>query len=112
MKMMQLINKQREVVGQIRWTPPDQIQVDVADTTLAAGLNALLVEARENGLLLRGGGPLERDGKTVFVEKVERVKADDERFLQALANAISRVRFAGQRLFGLVKDTEVRHAGV
>jgi len=112
MKTMQLINKQREVVGQIRWTPPDQIQVDSSDTTLVAGINALIVEAREKGLLLRGGGPLERNGKTVFVEKVEQVKADDERFLRALADAISRVSFAGQRVFGLVKSAEVRHAGL
>ena len=112
MKVLQLINQHRQVVGQIGWTPPDQLQVEVADATLAAGINALLAEAREKGLLWRGGGSQERDGKAVFVETVERVKADDERFLQALADAISRVRFAGQRVFGLVKGAEVRHAGV
>jgi hypothetical protein len=109
MKIMQFINKRHEVVGQVRWAPPHQIQVDIADATLAAGLNALIDEACENGLLLHGGGPRERNGQMVFVEKIELVKADDERFLHALADAINRVSFAGQRVFGLVKDTEVRH---
>lgn len=110
--MMRLINKQRQVIGHIYWKPPDQIKIDVSDTGLAAGLNSMIVEACKNGLLMRGGGPLERDGKTVFVEKLERVKADDERFLNALADAISRVSFDGQRVFGLVKGMEVDHDGV
>ncbi len=109
MKIMQIINKRRKVVGHVRWSPPDRIQVDVNDAALEASLNALIVEARKNGLLLHGGGPLERNGKIVFVETVERIKPDDERFLNALTDAINRMSFAGQRFFGLVKDTGASH---
>jgi hypothetical protein len=110
MKAMQLINKQREVVGQIYWMQPDQIQVDVSDTFLLADLNNLIADARENGLLLRGGGVSENEGQKIFIEKVEQVKADDERFLNALADTISRKSFAGQRIFCLLKKVEVGSA--
>ncbi len=110
MKAMQLMNKQREIVGQIHWMPPDRIQVDVSDPSLLTELNNLIAAARENGVPLRGGGVSENEGKKIFIEKVEQVKADDERFLNALADTISRRSFAGQRIFCLLKKVEVGSA--
>ena len=109
MKILQLINRQREVIGQIAWNAPGDLQVTIADAGLAAGVIAFLAEAREKGLTLRGGEKVERDGKTLFVERSERITVDDERFLRALADAINRVNFSGQRLFGLLKGEEARH---
>jgi hypothetical protein len=112
MKVIQLMNKQREVVGQIHWISPDQIQVNVLDASLSTELNNLIADAREKGLPLRGGGSSEHEMKRVFVETVEQIKAEDERFLQALADMISRKAVAGQRLFCLMKEVEVDQADV
>lgn len=111
MKTLQLINRQREVVGHIAWTAPGDLQATIADAGLAAGVNAFLAEAKEKGLTLRGGEKVERDGKTLFVERSERITVNDERFLRALAEAINRVNFGGRRLFGLLKEEEAHHAG-
>ena len=110
MKAMQLMNKQREVVGQIHWMPPDRIQVDVSDSSLLEDLNNLIAAARENGLSLRGGGVSENEDQKIFIEKVEQVKADDERFLNALADTINRRNFGEQRIFCLLKKVEVGSA--
>lgn len=112
MKQLTLINRQKMVVGSITWTAPDQLDVDITDTKLAAGVNILLTEARNNGLVLRGGERLEREGNAVFIDKQETIKISDERFLRALADHISQVNFNGQRVFGLLQAEEKSHAGV
>jgi hypothetical protein len=112
MKVIQLMNTQREVVGQIHWMPPAQIHVDVSDISLVDDLNNLIADAREKGLPLRGGGSSEHDAKRVFVETVEQIKAEDERFSQALAEMINRNGVAGQRFFCLIKEVEVDHTDV
>jgi len=112
MKILQLINRQREVIGQITWEMPGLLQVTLTDAGLVAGVNAFLADARDKGLTLRSGERVEKDGKTLFVDRSERITVDDERFLRALADAINRVSFSGQRLFGLIKGEEARHAGV
>ena len=111
MKILQLINRQREVIGQIAWNAPGELQMTIADAGLAAGVNAFLAEAREKGLTLRGGEKVERDGKTLFVDCSEQITVNDERFLRALSDTINRMKFSGQRLFGLLKEDEARHAG-
>ncbi|MGB7413741.1 MAG: hypothetical protein WA902_06005 [Thermosynechococcaceae cyanobacterium] len=112
MKIIKLLNKQREAMGQIHWMPPDQIQVNVPDPSLLGDLNNLIADARENGLLLRGGGRSENEGQKVFVETAEQIKADDERFLKALADTIGQRRFGDQRIFCLVKEVEAPNADV
>lgn len=111
MKILQLINRQREVIGQIAWNAPGDLQVTIADAGLAVGVNAFLAKAREKGLTLRSGEKVERDGKILFVDRSERITVNDERFLRSLADTINRLKFSGQRLFGLIKEEEIRHAG-
>jgi hypothetical protein len=112
MKIIQLMNKQREIVGQIHWISPDQHQVEVADPTLQAELNNLITNAREQGLPFRSGSSTEYDKGRVFVENLEQVKSEDERFLPALVNKINSKRFSEQRLFCVLRDVEVGHAGL
>lgn len=109
MKVMQLMNRQREVVGQISWDAPGNLEIAIEDADLAAGVNAFLDQAREKGLTLRSGGQVEHEGKTLFMDTLEQVPVNDERFLRSLADVISRENFGGQRLFGLIKEEEMRH---
>ena len=106
MKQVQLLDRQRQVVGSVTWAPPGDIQVDIADAQLAASVRALVAEARKSGLPLRCGGAIEHDGKQVFVERTETVTPDDERFLSAFAEKLSRIDFSGHRLFGVTGNTE------
>ena len=85
MNIIQLINRQREVVGQIAWNAPDDFQVTI-EAGLAAGINAFLTEAREKGLMLRSGEKVEHDGKIRFVDRSERITVNDKRFLRALVD--------------------------
>lgn len=104
MKILELMNKQRQSMGQITWQPPDQVRVTADDAELAAGLTALVDQARQAGLAWRGGEQVVRDGRNVFVERQVIVKPDDERFLAALADTINRAVVAGRRVFALLRE--------
>jgi hypothetical protein len=108
MNIIQLINLQREVVGQIIWNAPDGFQITIVDAGLAAGISAFLAEAIESGLTLRSGQNVEEDGKIRFVDRIERITVNDKRFLRTLVDKINRVNFTGQRVFGLLKE-EANH---
>lgn len=108
MRIIQLINRQREVVGQIVWNTLGDFQLTIAEAGLAAGINTFLTEAREKGLMLRSGEKVEADGKIRFVERSERITVNDKRFLRTLVDKINRVNFSGQRVFGLLKE-EAHH---
>jgi len=108
MNIIQLINRQREVVGQIVWNAPDDFQITSADASLAAGVNDFIKEACEAGLTLRSGEKVEAEGKIHFVDRSERITVNDKRFLRTLVDKINRVSFSGQRVFGLLKE-EAHH---
>lgn len=104
MKVLDLMDKKRQLLGRITWQSPDQVAVTVDDAELAAGLSALVDQARQTGVAWRGGEQVERDGRNVFVERQAVVKPDDERFLAALADSINRALVAGRRVFALLRE--------
>ena len=104
MNIIQLINSQREVIGQIAWNSADDFQITIADAGLAAGVNAFIKEACEAGLTLRSGEKVETEGKIRFVDRSERITVSDKRFLRTLVDKINRVSFSGQRVFGLLNE--------
>lgn len=108
MRIIQLINRQREVVGQIVCNAPGDFQITIAEAGLASGIKDFLTEAREKGLMLRSGEKVEEEGKIRFVERSERITVHDKRFLRTLVDEINRVNFSGQRVFGILKE-EVHH---
>lgn len=105
MQRLHVVNKQRQPLAEIIWTPPDQITVDIHDKTVTNDLQAFLETARMNGLPLRTGEQVQKEGRTLFTEKKITVKADDARFLSALSDALRRTSLAGQRAFGIIQKT-------
>lgn len=106
MKILQLFNKQRQPLGQITWEPPDCLHVEIQDAGITAEITALVEQVQHEGLSLRSGAQVEKDGHKIFVEQKITVKPDDERFLPALTNAINRKRFIGQRVFALLQEVK------
>lgn len=104
MKRMLLIDQHKEPLGAILWMSPDQMEVQIENPAFANAINALLDQTQETGLPWQWGERIERDGKTLLVDKVEIIKQDHELFLNALANYISQVRFSGQRIFGFLQE--------
>lgn len=108
MTIIQLINRRREVIGNVVWNAPDDFHVTDAEPGLAAGVSAFLAEAVDKGLILLGGDQVEDVGTIRFVDRSERITVNDKRFLRTFVDKINHVSFGGQRVFGLLKE-EAHH---
>lgn len=107
MRTLNIVNKQRQQLALITWAPPDQIRVETEEESIRQPLTAFVERAQQDGVPLRTGRQVDKEGKKIFIEERITVKPDDGRFLSALAEAISRASFGGQRLFALTVDYQV-----
>ena len=100
MKSLKVLNKQHQTVAAIQ--PNLVVQAD--DKSIQKELESLIQKAKQDGIPTPSGGLVERDGKQLLVEKQIIVRIDDDNFLPALADLISRSKFANERLFGLIEE--------
>lgn len=102
MKTLKIIEKKKEL-GDITWESPDKINIDIADSEISSGIKDLLKIVRDTGLPLRGGEIIEKEDQKIYIEKVENIKPNDDKFLNALSDNISHVDFHGRKIFGILK---------
>jgi hypothetical protein len=95
MKVLEIVNIQRQPLGRILWESPDKLTLEVLDSRFEA-----------KGFPYRKGREVEESGNSIFVDEKIIVKPEDEKFLAAMADAVSRFTFDGQRVFGLLKEQE------
>lgn len=108
MRELRIVDRARRILARVAWTPPARINLHVERAVLRGELEAWLDGARARGVPLHRAREVERSGRAVIVDEQITVMPDDERFLGALADQVSRYTFGGQRAFGLL--TEVSDA--
>lgn len=112
MKMLKIVNPQRQPLAQITWSSPNQVTLEMLETQTDAdfksALTAFVDNCQQKGLPFRTGRLVEQLNGTVFVDEQITVKPDDERFLQALSDAISRYTFGknNERVFALMQEQQ------
>jgi hypothetical protein len=104
MKMLEIVNIQRELLGRIIWESPGKLTLEVLDTRFEAKLKFLIEKGKKEGFPYRKGREGKESGNNIFVDEKITVTSEDEKFLAAMADAVSRLTFNGQRVFGLLKE--------
>lgn len=106
MKVLEIVNIQRQPLGKILWESPDKLTLEVLDSRFEAKLQSLIEKGKREGFPYRRGREVEESGNSIFVDEKITVKPENEKFLAAMADAVSRFTFDGQRVFGLLKEQE------
>jgi hypothetical protein len=106
MNVLRIVDRQRRPLARVAWEPPDRVDLEVLDPSCAAELAAFIEQAKRDGVPLRTGRQVEREGQVVIVDEQIVVKPDDERYLRGLADAVSSHSFGGRRAFGLLGGRE------
>lgn len=103
MEILNLVNKERQLVAKVVRKDANDISIDVLEPSLQKEIVEFIEKARETGIPFRTGIKETRDGKEIFIEKILTVKPDDELFLRALADSFTKVKLGGQRIYGLIE---------
>jgi hypothetical protein len=106
MKVLDIVNTQRQPLGRIIWESPGKVTLEVLDTRFEAKLQSLIEKGKKEGFPYRRGREVKESGNSIFVDEKIIVTPEDEKFLAAMADAVSRFTFNGQRVFGLLKEQE------
>ncbi|MBK1986790.1 hypothetical protein A0J48_004400 [Sphaerospermopsis aphanizomenoides BCCUSP55] len=104
MKVLEIVNLQRQPLGRILWEAPDKLTLEVVDARFEAKLHNLIEIGKRDGFPLRTGKKVQESGNSMIVDERITVKPEDEKFLAAMTDAVSRYTFDGQRVFGLLKE--------
>jgi hypothetical protein len=104
MKVIEIVNNQRQLLGRILQESPGQLTLEIIDSQCDAELKALIEQGQKQGFLHRTGRPLKKLDRTIFIDEQITVKPENEKFLEAMSEAVSRYTFGGQRAFGLIKE--------
>ncbi len=100
MKILKLLDKQRQVVAIIQPT----LSVHSKNKLLKKEVEVLVKKAKKDGIPVRRGASTEKDGRQIFVEQHDIIQQKDEKFLVSLCDLINHTRFTGERLFAVIKD--------
>jgi hypothetical protein len=100
MKHLNIVNEQRQSMATIQ----SDLSLQTEDEQLKKQLEALLEEAKREGVSSRSGRHVEKNGKRIFVEEVVKVFPRDDNFLEALSDVITRAKFSGTRYFGMIEE--------
>lgn len=103
MKILEIVNNKRQPIGRITCPHPEQLSLEVLDSQYEEKLKILIENGKRNGFPYRTGRQVEQAGHTLIVDEQVTVKLGDEKFLEAMADNLSRYTFDGQRFFGLIK---------
>lgn len=106
MKMLEIVNIQRQPLGRIILESPDKLTLEVLDSRFEAKLQTLIERGKRDGFPLRTGRQVEKSDHSIIVDEQITVKPRDEGFLEAMSDAASHYTFDGQRVFGLLKVQE------
>ncbi|CCH93360.1 hypothetical protein MICCA_30009 [Microcystis aeruginosa PCC 9432] len=104
MKILEIVNKKRQPIGRIFWELPDKITLEVLDSRFESKLQSLIETGKRDGFPYRKGREVEDSGHRIFIDEKIIVKPEDEKFLEAMADVVSRYTFGGERAFGLLKE--------
>lgn len=115
MPVLKIVDLQRQPLAQITSKLPNSVSLEFLgtenenDTDFRATLNAFVDYCQSNGLPLRTSRRVQEGDRTIFVDEQVLVKPDDERFLQALGDAIGCYTFGEQRkrIFALMQKEEL-----
>jgi hypothetical protein len=103
MLILQIVNRDRKLLAEIRWESPSQVNWQVFEADCEADLKAFVERAKAEGVPFRTVSQILDEGQTRIAHQQVIVKPDDERFLRALSDMVMRYSFGGQRAFGLLK---------
>ncbi|MGF1567286.1 MAG: hypothetical protein ACFCVD_04325 [Nodosilinea sp.] len=108
MPVLRVVDFQCQPLVQIALKPPDLVTLEFLtpenETDLKDTLTAFVDYCKYNGLPLRISRRVQKVDRTIYTNEQVLVKPNDERFLQALGDAISRYTFGNQskRVFALM----------
>lgn len=107
MKVLEIVNFQRQPLGRIFWESPAQLTLEVLDSRFEAKFQSLIEKGKKDGFPYRQSREVEdSSGHSIFIDEKITVKPEDEKFLDAMADVLSRYIFDGERVFGLLKTQE------
>lgn len=106
MKVLEIVNIQRQPLGRITWEPTEQLKLEILEAEAGADLSALVERAKDNGFSRQIARQVENQGHRTIVEERVVIKPGDDNFLEVMADAVSRYSFGGQRAFGLIRKQE------
>lgn len=104
MKILQIVNSKRDLLGEIFWKPSGNVNLNVTDENSRKPLQKFIETAEKQGIPLRTGQKMVLDGHDSYVDKIETIHSTDSRFLDALSDLLRRQTINGQRVFGLLKQ--------
>lgn len=110
MEVLKIVDSQHHPIAQITWESQRPLSIEMLDAKtdpqIESTLKDFLQNCQSRGLPLRTSRLVEEAERSFFINEQNLVQANDERFLQALSNAISRYIFGEQqiRLFGLIQQ--------
>jgi hypothetical protein len=110
MPILKLVDFQHQALAQIVLQPPDSITLEFLlpndETDMRDTLAAFVDYSIHNGIPLRVGHQVQNVNRTVYMNEQVLIKPNDERFLQALGDAIGCYTFGNQskRVFALMQE--------
>lgn len=106
MKMLEIVNAERKPIGRITCPQSEQLNLEVLDSQYEEKLKIFVENGKKHGFPYRTGRQVEQDGRTVIVNERVTISPGNEKFLEAMADNLSRYTFDGKRFFGLIKEQE------
>jgi hypothetical protein len=100
---LEIVNLQKQLLAQIVPSGPDGVEITVFNGSMESEFKEFVERRRHEGVPLRTSRQIEKDGETVIVEEQITVKPGHPQFFEALADAISKAAFGGQRALALVR---------
>ncbi len=101
MKTLQIVNIQKQPLAEITWEAPDKLTVEVFDQKYATEINFFVDGVRQKGIPMRTGKSEEKSN--LMVDERVTIGLENEKFLQVLSDVVGRLKFGGQRVFGVIK---------
>lgn len=102
MKKLQIVNINRELMAEVIQNTSGQITTEIIKPEVAAELNMLLETGKLRGLRYRFGG--HQPNTNTMVDQQITIGPDHEHFLEALSQLLGQLKFANQRVFGLITN--------
>ena len=103
MARLALYSPDNRSLAEITLDPQNRLQLSTEQVELKRALRAFLDQTQQTGVRQRVSRTIEKDGRTLIAEDTVCVQPGDPDFLKALADEISSMHFARQRIFALVQ---------
>jgi hypothetical protein len=100
MKKLQIVNINRELMAEVMQDNSGQITTNIIKPEAEADLKMVLETAKLRGLRYRFGGY--QQDTNMMVDQQISIGPEHEHFLETLSQIIGQLKFANQRVFGLI----------